>query len=89
MVYYKGDRVCYSGECVRPAARSDVSEGVSEGVNLLMEYIKKNQKKRVPQLAKAIGIPPKTVERWVKQLKEEGKIEFKGSSKKGGYWVKL
>ena len=29
----------------------------------------------------------KTVERWIKQLKEEGKIEFRGSPKKGGYLV--
>ena len=30
----------------------------------------------------------RTVERWIKQLKDEGKIEFIGVSKTGGYCVK-
>ena len=64
-----------------------VSEGVSEGVNLLMELIQKNPGKRVPPLAKTLGTPAKTIERWIKKLKEEGKIEFRGSPKKGGYHV--
>ncbi len=72
-----------------PLQKSEgVSEGVFEGVNELLKYISKNPEKRVPQLAKALGSPAKTIERWVKQLKEEGKIEFKGSPKKGGYRVK-
>ncbi|PIZ51085.1 ATP-dependent DNA helicase [Candidatus Woesearchaeota archaeon CG_4_10_14_0_2_um_filter_33_13] len=65
-----------------------VSEGVFEGVNSLLESIRKNPGKRVPQLAKILSIPAKTIERWIKQLKEEGKIEFRGSPKKGGYWVR-
>ena len=65
-----------------------VSEGVSEGVNLLIELIQKNPGNRVPQLAKTLGIPAKTIERWIKQLKEDGKIEFRGSPKNGGYWAK-
>ena len=65
-----------------------ISEGVSGGVNLLIELIQKNPGKRVPQLAKTLDIPAKTIERWIKQLKGEGKIEFKGSPKKGGYWKK-
>lgn len=65
-----------------------VSGGVSEGVNLLKEYIQKNPGKRVPLLAKTLGSPAKTIERWLKQLKDKGKIEFKGSPKKGGYWKK-
>lgn len=65
-----------------------VSEGVSGGVNLLLKAIQKNPGKRIPQLAKIVNIPPKTIERWVKQLKNNGEIEFKGSPKKGGYWVR-
>ena len=65
-----------------------VSEGVFEGVNSLLESIRKNPGKRVPQLAKILSIPAKTIERWIKQLKEEEKIEFRGSPKKGGYWVR-
>jgi len=28
------------------------------------------------------------IERWLKQLKDEEKIEFRGSTKIGGYYVK-
>ena len=61
-------------------------EGVSEGVNKLLIFIKNNPGQRVPNFEKSLNIPAKTIERWIKQLKKEGKIEFKGSPKKGGYW---
>ncbi len=72
----------------RKGVENGVNEGVNEGVNLLIELIRKNPGKRVPQLATTLGIPAKTIERWIKQFKEEGKIEFKGSPKKGGYCLK-
>jgi len=31
---------------------------------------------------------PKTLERWIKKLKDENKIEYKGSKRTGGYCVK-
>jgi len=62
-----------------------VSEGVSEGVKKLFEFIKKNPGKRIPFFERELRIPGKTLERWLKQLKEESKIKFKGSPKKGGY----
>ena len=37
---------------------------------------------------KELGVPSKTLERWIKQLKEEDKIKFIGSKKTGGYVVK-
>ncbi len=64
-----------------------VSEGVSEGVKLLVEYIRMNPGQRVPSISKAISIAPKTLERWLKKLKNDGRIIFKGSAKTGGYWV--
>lgn len=67
--------------------RSKQAEGgVSEGVNRLVNYIKNNPGKRVPAMVKALNIPGKTIERWLKDLKEKGKVEYRGSSKKGGYW---
>ena len=64
------------------------SEGVSEGVKLLVDYIRNNPGQRVPAISQAINISPKTLERWLKQLKGEGKIIFKGSAKTGGYHIK-
>ncbi len=43
--------------------------------------------KRTPYYAKAMGIPEKTTERWLKQLREENKIEFRGAAKTGGYFI--
>ncbi|MCG2809193.1 MAG: AAA family ATPase, partial [Candidatus Portnoybacteria bacterium] len=63
-----------------------VSERVSEGVNSLFNYIKNNPKRRVPHFEEDLGIPAKTIERWLNKLKKDGKIEFKGSPKTGGYW---
>ena len=63
-------------------------EGVSEGVKLLEEYIRENPGLRVPSISRVIHIAPKTLERWLKKLKSEGKINYKGSTKTGGYYVK-
>ncbi len=30
--------------------------------------------------------PQRTIERWLKQLKDENKIEFRGAPKTGGYF---
>ena len=63
-------------------------EGVSEGVNKLLIYITNNPGERIPEISKKTGIPAKTLERWIKVLRELGKIEFRGSSKTGGYFKK-
>lgn len=57
----------------------------NEGVNALWDFIKKHPDKRVPQFSKALKVPSKTIERWLKVLKNEEKIEFRGSPKVGGY----
>ena len=64
------------------------NEGVNEGVKLLYETIKKNQGKRSTTLSLIIDTPQKTVERWLSVLKKKNKIEFRGSSKTGGYYMK-
>jgi ATP-dependent DNA helicase RecG len=33
-----------------------------------------------------MGASPKNVERWLKQLKETQRTEFRGAPKTGGYW---
>lgn len=72
----------------RSGVNGGVSERVNEGVSSLLAYILKNPGKRIPHFEKALKVPAKTIERWIKKLKNEGKIEFKGSSKKGGYYSK-
>jgi ATP-dependent DNA helicase RecG len=65
-----------------------VSEGVNEGVNALLEFIRKTPGLRKPQISMAMGIPLKTIEKRLKKLKDRGAIEFRGSSRTGGYHAK-
>jgi len=65
-----------------------INEGVNEGVNSLIEHIRSNPGQRVPHFEKALKVPQKTLERWINKLRREDKIEFKGSPKSGGYWIK-
>jgi ATP-dependent DNA helicase RecG len=60
--------------------------GVSGGVNKLLEFIKINPNFKANEISDNIQIPLRTVERWLKQLKDENKIEFRGGPKTGGYW---
>lgn len=60
---------------------------VSGGVTELLEFIQTNPGLRANELSKHIDTPLRTVQRWLKQLKDENKIEFKGAPKTGGYVV--
>ncbi len=62
-----------------------VNGGVNEGVNRVLAYIKKHPLCRVPAIALGTGIPEKSVERHVKNLRVLKKIEFTGAPKTGGY----
>ncbi len=56
-----------------------------EGVNLLLNIIKKYPGKRTPFFSRELNTSSKNIERWIKKLRDKGIIEFKGSSKSGGY----
>jgi len=60
----------------------------NEGIKSILEFIHNNPGKRVSQISELTNIPAKTIERWIKQLKEQGHIEFRGSKKTGGYYAK-
>ena len=67
---------------------SSVSGGVSGGVSQLLEFIKSNPNLKAQQLSDNLNQPLRTIERWLKQLKDDNKIEYKGSNKTGGYFIK-
>ena len=62
-----------------------VNEGVNEGVNPLFAHIAHSPGLRTPALAKTLNTSVKNVERWLKQLKAQGLVEFRGAPKTGGY----
>jgi len=72
-----------------------VSEGVNQevrgdeinkGLNTLIKLISENPGMRAPQIAESLSVPLKTIERWLSQLKGQGKIIFAGGPKTGGYF---
>ena len=62
-----------------------VNGGVNGGVKGLLSYIQLHPGQRSIEIVDALNTSLRTVERWLKQLKDEGKIEFKGAPKTGGY----
>lgn len=67
--------------------RSEEVNGPSEGVNRLYEVIRADPGNRGPYYADFLKISKKTIERWIRILREKGLIEFRGSPKTGGYWL--
>lgn len=59
--------------------------GINGGINQLFLHIRNNPGKRTVDIAKSLNISLRTTERWIRKLREEGKIKFKGSKKAGGY----
>lgn len=62
--------------------------GVNEGVDSLYTLIKNKPNNRSTFFAQSMNTSVKNIERWLKQLKEEEKIEFRGAPKTGGYFAK-
>jgi ATP-dependent DNA helicase RecG len=65
---------------------SENGDGINEGIKTLCEIIAQNPGRRTTDLAGLLGKSVPTVERYVKALKDRGKVEFRGSKKTGGYW---
>jgi len=62
-----------------------VNGGINEGMDALLKFIQKTPGLRAPQISKAMNMPVTTLEHWLKRLKSQNRIEFRGSSKTGGY----
>ena len=63
--------------------------GTNVGIKELYEFIEIYQPTRVSMIKEHFdNITTRTLERWIKKLKDENKIEYKGSKRTGGYFVK-
>ncbi len=74
----------------RPASEGisgGISGGMEEGIDRLADYIRNTPGRNVKEIAAALNLPQRTIERWIKKLREQGKIVFTGSRKAGGYFV--
>lgn len=66
----------------------DCDGKLTAGAEELLQIIKNNPGFRVPELARKIQKSRPAVERYLRQLKQLGLIEFRGVPKNGGYFVK-
>ena len=63
-----------------------VNGGVNGGVNDLLSYVQSHPGQRASEIAAALNLSLRTIERQLKQLKDSNKIEFRGAPKTGGYY---
>ncbi|MDZ7892205.1 MAG: putative DNA binding domain-containing protein [Rhodoferax sp.] len=69
---------------------STAGEGVNGGVNTpedLLAIIRVRPGLKAAELVTLSGKPQRTIERWLKQLKADGQIQFTGAPKTGGYFL--
>ena len=68
-----------------------INGGVNGGVNELeavYSYIRQHPGLRANALSEALSLPKRTLERHLGQLKKNGRIEFRGAPKTGGYYCR-
>ena len=65
-----------------------VNGPVNGTVNNLLEIINNNPGIQKPAIKALIGKGDTTIKRYLKQLLEQGLIEYRGSDKTGGYYPK-
>lgn len=65
----------------------EVTGGVNGGVNEILDFVRNNPGTNTTRIHKEFDIPRRTIERRLKKLKEQRKIEFRGAPKTGGYYV--
>lgn len=67
-----------------------LNKKLSDGVNLqekILQEIKKNGGLNAPSLASRHSLSLRSAQRYLKQLTEQGKIEFHGTPKNAGYYL--
>ena len=63
------------------------NEGVGEGAKSLFMAISQEPSNRLPFYAGKLEVPVKTAERWLKKLRDNEIVEFRGAPKTGGYYL--
>ena len=62
--------------------------GLNGGLKEVYEYIKMHPGHNTKTISAAVSRPVKTEEKWIKNIRQKNLIEFKGSKKTGGYYIK-
>lgn len=64
-----------------------VTEDVKDKIKKILLVLYKEGGVRTVDIEKRINVPVKSVERYIKQLRDVGLIEFKGANRTGGYYL--
>lgn len=73
----------------KPNLFTQIVGGLSGGLKQAYDYIKDNPGYNTKHISEALSIPSKTLEKWLIKLRKDDLIEFKGSKKTGGYYIKI
>ncbi|MBN2896731.1 MAG: winged helix-turn-helix transcriptional regulator, partial [Campylobacterales bacterium] len=77
----------YKAEEVNGGVNGGVNSGVNGGVNDIYAFVLENPGLKARDISEKTGTALRTLERILKQLKDDDKIIFKGAPKTGGYYV--
>ena len=76
-----------SMETVDGGINGGINGGISGGINDVLKYIEAHPGTKIAEIASSLNVSQRTLERVIKQLKDGGKIIFKGARKTGGYYL--
>ena len=74
-------------EDINEEINEDINGDINEDINAVFILIKNNGGIKAKNIAKGVMKPKKTIDRYLKKLKDIGKIEYRGSNKTGGYYT--
>ena len=74
-------------EGINEGINEGITEDVKEKLSKVLLVLYKNEGLRTSEMEKILQIPVKSIERYVKQLKDANLIEFRGANRTGGYFL--
>ena len=84
-IFRKARKVNPSSVLINDAINDAISDAISDAIN---DAIKSRPGVKKVELVKIIGKSKPTIERAIALLKQQGRIEYRGSKKTGGYYAK-
>ncbi len=70
------------------APSKTAEDNLSKGAGLILRLLFARPGSRVPHLADETGKSRPAIERYLRELRDAGKIEFRGAPRNGGYFIK-
>lgn len=78
----------YQQQRISETTTQTTDGGVNGGVNELLQLIQSSPGVQISEVMQKLKVSRRSIERWLKQLREQGIIEFRGAPKTGGYYMK-